>query len=306
MRAMASGELETAAGGRVFGRTLATIASGLASLLLHGAVLAAIVYWVEHVPGAVPQPTDAISIELLQTEILETVTTTAALEAAASPESVQSDPGEDTESAAAGQPPPDQLRPTEPEEQVAEKETAIAEVEAVTPQGLDILQGREESEHAAGAEEPSPRPLPQKVVKPPREVKKPVQPLKTAKRKDAADSRKAESTPKTKGGAASRATKGSAGSSGRVSASRGSAINYAAIVRARVAARKPGGAGQRGTLVIAFGVSRSGSMSYARITRSSGNPGLDSRVLAAVRGAGPFPAPPPGANLRFAITFNFR
>jgi protein TonB len=77
-------------------------------------------------------------------------------------------------------------------------------------------------------------------------------------------------------------------------------------VRARVAARKPAGGGRRGTVVVAFAVARSGAMSSASIARSSGDPALDRSVLAAVRGAGPFPVPPPGVNLRFAIPFYFR
>jgi protein TonB len=80
-------------------------------------------------------------------------------------------------------------------------------------------------------------------------------------------------------------------------------------VRARVASRRPHGQGQRGTVYITFGVSASGGLTFASISRSSGDPGLDRSVLAAVRSAAPFPAPPAGASLRqrqFSMPFHFQ
>ncbi|MEQ1669411.1 MAG: cell envelope integrity protein TolA [Hyphomicrobium sp.] len=122
----------------------------------------------------------------------------------------------------------------------------------------------------------------------------------------AARKQKSEASAK-KGGAASQASRGSKGSSGgKVSASRGSAINYAAMVRARVAGNRPSGGGRRGTVVVSFGVSSSGGLSFASISRSSGDAALDRSALSAVRGAGPFPPPPPGASRRFSIPFSFR
>lgn len=287
----------------VTSRALVTFVSTVFSLLLHGAVLAAVVHWIEPDPGAVAFPTEAVSIELLQSEVLEAVATAPALEAAASAASVQSDPGDATESVAVSAQAPDQIRPVEPE---AAQEIAARDAETAASQGLDILQGSQESDVAAGVEEPSPVPAASRPDKPSRETKERKRPVKTAKLTEPTERRKEESRPRKKGAASSRATTGAAASAGRVSASSGSSINYAAIVRARVASRKPPGGGQRGTVVVAFGVSRSGGLTFARVSRSSGNAGLDQRVLAAVRGAGPFPPPPPGANLRFAIPFHFR
>lgn len=118
----------------------------------------------------------------------------------------------------------------------------------------------------------------------------------------------APASEKPSGAAISKAATGSP-SSGRVSASTGSIVSYAARVRARVAASKPAGGGRRGTVVISFGITRSGGLSYASVSRSSGDPGLDRSVLTAVRGAAPFPIPPDGASsgqLRFAVPFYFR
>jgi protein TonB len=77
-------------------------------------------------------------------------------------------------------------------------------------------------------------------------------------------------------------------------------------VRARVAGNKPATSGYRGRAVVAFGVTRSGGLAYARIRRSSGSAALDRLALGAVRGAAPFPPPPPGATRQFSIPFNFQ
>lgn len=113
----------------------------------------------------------------------------------------------------------------------------------------------------------------------------------------------------TAGGPTSRSTAAMAAASGRASASRGSVLSYAARVRAKVARHKPSGRGHRGIARVAFGVSGSGGLSYARLAKSSGNSTLDRAALSAVRRAAPFGAPPAGASpaqLRFSIPFYFR
>jgi protein TonB len=167
---------------------------------------------------------------------------------------------------------------------------------------VEALRGALESETPIGAEEPAKR----TNEETPRQTKQEKRPQKTAKLTEPSPELERNSEAKRKGAAQTRTNKGSAASKGRASASTGSSINYAAIVRARVASRKPAGGGKRGTVVIAFGVSRSGGLSFASVSRSSGDPSLDRSVLAAVRGAGPFPVPPPGAGLRFAMPFYFK
>jgi len=295
---------EPEAGHRASSRALAVLASTAFSLLLHGSVLAAALFWVERQPGAIVSPTEAISLELTETEVLEAVTTASALDAAASLASVQSDPGETVDSAAASSRPASELRPLEPVEEIEAQEPASESAPA--PQGTEAMRGDLATDEATGVEQPDRSHARDDPDKPATETKARKTPVKTAKLTEPTAEREKESPSKKKGAAPSRANKGTPGSSGRVSASAGSAINYAALVRARVAARKPSGNGRRGTVVIAFGVSRSGGMSFASVARSSGDSGLDRSVLAAVRGAGPFPTPPPGASLRFAIPFYFR
>jgi protein TonB len=285
-------------------RVLLTFASATFSVLLHGSVLAAAYLWLDDAPGAVPRPTEAISLELFQTEIMEAVAQAPSLDAAASLASVDRNPGETIESLSASAS-AEPVEPTTPSTEVASREAPDTAIED-EPEGLDVLQGSLQNEDAVGRERATPARADRQPKRPAKEPKRTAQPQKTAKLTNPKDPRDAESSPKKKGAAASRASKGSASSSARVSGSSGSAVNYAARVRARVASRRPAGGGKRGTVVISFGVTRSGGLSYAAIARSSGNPGLDRTVLSAVRSAAPFPTPPPGAQLRFAVPFHFR
>lgn len=289
---------------RALPRVLATAVSGVFSLLLHGSVLAAAFYWVDQTPGAIFTPTEAVTIELLETEVLEAVTAASSLEAAASAASVQSAPGGTAESAASSTKPTSELQPVAPTEEIMARDPPVEA--SPPPQGVEALRGTLETDEQAGAAQPSKDPATQKTERPARETSSRKRPVKTAKLTEPTETRETASEARKKGAAQSRAAKGSAASKGRVSASTGSSINYAALVRARVAGRKPAGSGRRGTVVVAFGVTRSGGLAFASIARSSGNPGLDRSVLSAVRSAGPFPAPPPGAGLRFSMPFYFK
>ena len=109
--------------------------------------------------------------------------------------------------------------------------------------------------------------------------------------------------------AAANAAQGQQASKGRVSASRGSVLNYGAVVRTRIARNKPSGADGGGRVMVAFTLSPSGALVSARIVQSSGKPSLDRIALAAVRQSSPFPPPPQGVSasqLSFSIPFTFR
>jgi periplasmic protein TonB len=99
-----------------------------------------------------------------------------------------------------------------------------------------------------------------------------------------------------------------AGRGGRHSASAGALARYGARVRARILANRVGGGGLRGRAIISFGVSSSGGLRYARISRSSGDGAVDRAALATVRRSSPFTRPPRAATpaqLRFTIPFTF-
>jgi TonB family protein len=94
--------------------------------------------------------------------------------------------------------------------------------------------------------------------------------------------------------------------SGRVSASYGEERAYGAIIRARIARRKPVGVTRHGTTVIEFTIGAGGEISSCRTTLSSGDRDADSASMMAVHESAPFPPPPPGAApITFAVPFNF-
>jgi protein TonB len=291
---------------RIF-RVLAIGASLVWSLLLHGSVLAAVLLLIEPQPGASTAPTEAISIEIVPTSVFEAALTSPSPDASASASSVQSDPGAVEDVAASSS--------ERPEVSEQAEEQTPAPIQAAEIPDEDRRDGETPVDVLDEAQEPAEPALKQAaaVIEPeetPPPVAPPPQPAeKTERVTPPPQPRKVQKEPMKKGGAPSRATKGSSASSGRISASEGSTINYTALVRARVASRRPSGPGMRGTVVVIFGVSRSGGLAFASITRSSGDQLLDRTVLSAVRNAAPFPAPPSGiaaSQLRFSMPFYFQ
>lgn len=274
----------------------------LLSLLFHGSVLATFLYLAKHKPGAIEQPTEAISVASLQSDVLEAVSA-AQSAVAVSASSVDETVGEIKESAAAQASQAQEFEADEPHAVPAATEVRNS---AVQPEGLDLVRGELVSERSAG-DETGAADVTAEAGAPERNIReqqsasrKPRTPAQARVNHDRSSQRK------QRGAASVRAKSGAQASAGRVSASSGSTLNYAALVRARVAGRRPGGNGGRGTVVVAFSVSRGGALNSARIARSSGNSSLDSSVLAAVRGAGPFPPPPATANLSFSMPFYFK
>ncbi|WP_231478104.1 energy transducer TonB family protein [Sphingomonas sp. UNC305MFCol5.2] len=84
---------------------------------------------------------------------------------------------------------------------------------------------------------------------------------------------------------------------------------YAARLWAHIAARRPPGIRIEGTAIVAFAVTRSGTLENVSLGQSSGNPMLDRLATRIIRQAAPFPAPPAeltDEQLRFTIPFSFR
>lgn len=193
----------------------------------------------------------------------------------------------------------------DPPEVTSQSALSISEsaVDAPAVPSVDELkEHREAEEIAPQLARPAAAPLPIQEIEPPEPPK-----AKPARNRPKQSSRKAAAAPR------GNADRGSAGPSaggreGRSTASAGAISSYAAQVRARILARRPYADGTQGTTVINFGLSSTGRLRYASVSRSSGNRTLDARALAAVRGTS-FPAPPNGAlsgQLQFSIPFHFR
>lgn len=263
-----------------------SFATGIVSIALHGAVIAAALSWQSETPGAIALPTEAVSVEIVRSDVVE------AIDVEASADAVQSA----ASASAAGA----VLKETSPQDLEAAKEIVPDEVKTLPdrapqdqamrrdPHVMDVLEGTHESTQDVRRGERQMRHV-ERVL---RKAEKPREKPQKAKA--------------ASGGAASRSMQGRSQHSGKVSASAGSVRNYAAIVRARVAGRRPPGSGKRGTVVVAFAISRAGGLSYVRLAGSSGDAVLDRTVLSAVRSAAPFPTPPPGAQLQFSMPFYFR
>jgi TonB family protein len=100
-----------------------------------------------------------------------------------------------------------------------------------------------------------------------------------------------------------------AGGVGRGHSERNS--NYRGIVAAHLARYKqfPADArsrGDQGVASVTFTLSGSGSVTSARLARSSGVASLDREVTAMVRRASPFPPPPDGRSASFTVPISFR
>lgn len=299
-------------GGRFPSRAALT-ASGMLSLALHAAAALAVLSWGRSELGVVPQPTEAISLELMPSSVIEQAAADARDAASAAAAAVAQQAGAATESAAPAalsEVKPAEVLRAEPAAEVAPAPQQTDAVVAAVAPTETVIAGTAEAEESL----PPPAPPTAQPARPPERKPEP-QPVKPRTEKMAALPRPPAETPKEgarpsrKGGAPSRASTGAAPGAGRVSASAGDIMGYAARVRARVAGNRPSGRGQRGTAVVSFGVSRSGGLTYVRLSRSSGAAALDQAALAAVRRSAPFPPPPAGApasRLAFSVPFYFR
>jgi colicin import membrane protein len=108
---------------------------------------------------------------------------------------------------------------------------------------------------------------------------------------------------------AAAASQGKQSSKGRVSASRGSILNYRAVLSAYVTRNKPPNPGAgRGVTKISFVVTASGGVASARVARSSGKSPLDQAAVSNLRRIAPLPRPPEGATpaqLSFTLEITF-
>jgi protein TonB len=282
-------------------RRVAFKVAAIVSVLLHAGSLCAFLAWHGADVGAVEQPSEAISVEIVASHTLEAAQPKQIPEPAPAPEATAPVEGVQEPSKTARPEPAPQPEP--------EPEVAVPQPPLIIPEAA------EEVKRAAKVE------VPGKVEAPPVPVQGPTEVVPEPPKAQAADEdvearrkqRETEHKKKAprrapKGGVTAKAKAGKGTGGERASARRGSLLNYAAHVRARVARNKPPGGGLRGTAVVAFGVTTSGRLAFARVSRSSGSAALDRLAVAAVRGAAPFPTPPAGATaaqLQFSIPFYF-
>lgn len=268
------------------------------------------IVWGRSELGVLQQPTEAISVELMASAVLEQAVVDLREVQSGATASPAREAGAATESA-----PPTavaEVMPVETDEAEPELEEVATpapptevEVETVTP-SESVIAGAAESDDSLP-------PPPAKAKEQPKEKRAERRPERQRPAEKSADHAPKEvrtgTRPSKIGGAPSRASSPSAAGAGRASASTGDIMGYAARVRARVAGNRPSGRGQRGTAVVSFGVSRSGGLTYVRLSRSSGAAALDQAAVAAVRRSAPFPPPPAGApasRLVFSVPFRFR
>jgi protein TonB len=258
-------------------------ASAFASFGLHLFLFAAAASWVSQRSGLVPEESAALSIELVLTAVVEQL-----------PAEEISDVTQEAAKAIAA--------PADPP--ASELKAVDTEPEAVTsrdepPQGVEAIEGNAAIEDAVGKEhgarEDEPKaehPTAKESAKPPKKIERVEQRAPTPRKAATEDP-----------------SVGAKAKAPRASASTGSVLNYASRVRAKVSGHVPRSGSGKGSVIVSFGVTASGGLSYARIAKSSGNAATDRLVLAGVRSAAPFPSPPAGASpsqLRFSVSFHFR
>ncbi|WP_373636656.1 energy transducer TonB [Yoonia sp. BS5-3] len=84
------------------------------------------------------------------------------------------------------------------------------------------------------------------------------------------------------------------------------AANYQGQVLRQINSTRIERLNARGTAIIAFSISPSGTLASVSVARSSGNARIDQAGMNHIQRAAPFPPPPPGAQTRFQVEFEGR
>ncbi|WP_299706462.1 TonB family protein [uncultured Tateyamaria sp.] len=107
-------------------------------------------------------------------------------------------------------------------------------------------------------------------------------------------------------GTAARPAPRATGNVGAAQEGNAAASNYPGqIMRKLQRARRPR-IGNRGVATVSFRIASNGGLSAVSVARSSGSRDLDNAALQVIRGAAPFPVPPPGAQRSFSIQIKGR
>ncbi len=159
--------------------------------------------------------------------------------------------------------------------------------------------------------EPEPEPEPEEAViipEPPPRVPKAVAVLEMRQKPVLKKVAKPQAKPVEKPTRAASVATG-APTSGASMSSGASNASWHAMVSAHLQRHKPGGGQEKGVCTVAFSVDRSGHVSGARLSSSSGSATLDRLAVSAVLGASPVPVPPAdvaGSRFPFNVPIRFR
>jgi protein TonB len=265
-------------------RAICLVGAGLA-LALHCAVAVAFIVKppVEPLSGAGGQFLEAIEVTVVDSTVLE----------ALNRKDTQTPP-----SAASGAVAPEAAHLVDAADPTRQQESdRQAPVEPVPPD-------RKEETHTPLAPPPDSLKTEKEAAKPtPKMQEKKEVPEKDDERKEPAPSQA-----QSNGGTEARGITVEHVAEGAASASPGEIERYAAQVRRLLARNKPKGRGRRGAVVITFAISRSGKISFAHISTTSGNPALDRAALSAIEQT-TFPEPPAGmtdSQLIYQVPFLFK
>lgn len=229
---------------------------------------------------------DAISVEVVSSDVLESRANLPAPTASAAAVAASTGAAADTQpQEAAPQPEPEPIASSPEPTVVAEAEDALTPAPAAKASTEEIRE----------------------AVEKPREPESPPEPKKQPAAEAATASQSGDTGP-SQAGAEAGGTVAQNGQSGAASASPGKVHEYARKVVAALAEAKPTSAGRRGTVHISFTINLSGALDQARIARSSGARQLDEAALEAIQRA-QFPVPPEGmttTQLTYEVPYHFR
>jgi periplasmic protein TonB len=244
------------------------------SLAMHAGAAA---YWL-YIPssnlGSVDVPTNAVSVNLETTDVIDALESAAARQASSSPAGMQAQAAE-----------------------TKTPETATSEEEKPPPKAEKAEEKTEEPQDA--------RPVEQAAV----EQRPEPQQAKDSVSEEAERKKEKQQQASIPGGAGTSGSEEAEASAGRISASEGSILNYGAKLRAMISSHAPRNIRGK-TLRIAFNVAPAGGLVSVYVVESSHDEAVDRKVIDFVRTLfTSLPPPPHGATptqLAFNIQIRFR
>ena len=190
-----------------------------------------------------------------------------------------------------------------PQEVLATDRLAEAEVAMLVPPPPFMLDTT-----IPPAIEPARDPQPEKPEMPVAEVA-PLPPSQQSPSQAAPAQQASQASLSGDGGMAQSVTDTPSGNGGIAAATPGEIKTYHARLGAHIRAHRPANNGRPGKVVVVFGLDADGGVRFAEIKTSSGNAFLETKSLAAINKAAPYPKPPrgmTGKQLEFEVPIGFQ